>query len=169
MVNWIKQMVPQPVMLPPGAVPIERSKKSSRSSLDKSTYTQLWMHSKGHLSHTTIVTLKSMNPTCCDFRGHILGSVWWLFFSFTLKCVHVFVSSYVSTTGIPQWNLSGHWQQGLRVRFEPSQSLKGQWVHLSKDLKMRRTALHDITGPQYWSWIINSWRPNGSLKKVLIL
>lgn len=35
MVNWIKQMVPQPVILPPGAVPIERPKKSSRSSLDK--------------------------------------------------------------------------------------------------------------------------------------
>ncbi|XP_076589628.1 uncharacterized protein LOC143322365 isoform X2 [Chaetodon auriga] len=35
MVNWIKQMVPQPVILPPGAVPIEPSTKSSRSSLDK--------------------------------------------------------------------------------------------------------------------------------------
>ncbi|XP_070763169.1 cyclic nucleotide-gated channel beta-1-like [Enoplosus armatus] len=34
-VNWIKQMVPQPVILPPGAVPIEPSNKSSRSSLDK--------------------------------------------------------------------------------------------------------------------------------------
>ncbi|XP_074533486.1 LOW QUALITY PROTEIN: uncharacterized protein LOC141796339 [Halichoeres trimaculatus] len=34
-VNWIKQMVPQPVMLPPGAVPIEPSNKSTRSSLDK--------------------------------------------------------------------------------------------------------------------------------------
>ncbi|KAM9854306.1 uncharacterized protein ACBR49_002909 [Aulostomus maculatus] len=35
MVNWIKQIIPQPAMLPPGAVPIEPSKKSSRSSLDK--------------------------------------------------------------------------------------------------------------------------------------
>ncbi|XP_034733932.1 cyclic nucleotide-gated cation channel beta-3-like [Etheostoma cragini] len=34
-VNWIKHIVPQPVMLPPGAVPIEPSSKSSRSSLDK--------------------------------------------------------------------------------------------------------------------------------------
>ncbi|XP_073328911.1 uncharacterized protein [Pagrus major] len=32
-VNWLKHMVPQPV--PPGAVPIEPSPKSSRSSLDK--------------------------------------------------------------------------------------------------------------------------------------
>ncbi|XP_040894094.1 cyclic nucleotide-gated cation channel beta-1-like [Toxotes jaculatrix] len=35
MVNWIKQIIPQPVILPPGAVPIEPSTKSSRSSLDK--------------------------------------------------------------------------------------------------------------------------------------
>ncbi|XP_022605580.1 cyclic nucleotide-gated cation channel beta-1-like [Seriola dumerili] len=35
MVNWIKQIIPQPVILPPGAVPIEPSAKSSRSSLDK--------------------------------------------------------------------------------------------------------------------------------------
>ncbi|GLD46217.1 cyclic nucleotide-gated cation channel beta-1-like protein, partial [Lates japonicus] len=35
MVNWIKQMIPQPVILPPGAVLIEPSTKSSRSSLDK--------------------------------------------------------------------------------------------------------------------------------------
>uniref|UniRef100_UPI0037E73D31 cyclic nucleotide-gated channel beta-1-like n=1 Tax=Semicossyphus pulcher TaxID=241346 RepID=UPI0037E73D31 len=34
-VNWIKQIVPQPAMLPPGAVPIEPSNKSTRSSLDK--------------------------------------------------------------------------------------------------------------------------------------
>ncbi|XP_051808015.1 cyclic nucleotide-gated cation channel beta-1-like [Acanthochromis polyacanthus] len=34
-VNWIKQMIPQPVILPPGAVPPEPSSKSSRSSLDK--------------------------------------------------------------------------------------------------------------------------------------
>ncbi|KAF3854486.1 hypothetical protein F7725_022541 [Dissostichus mawsoni] len=34
-VNWIKQMVPQPLVLPPGAVPLEPSTKSSRSSLDK--------------------------------------------------------------------------------------------------------------------------------------
>ncbi|XP_041651138.1 uncharacterized protein LOC121514833 [Cheilinus undulatus] len=37
-VNWIRQMVPQPQMLPPGAVPIEPSNKatkSTRSSLDK--------------------------------------------------------------------------------------------------------------------------------------
>ncbi|XP_035800161.1 cyclic nucleotide-gated cation channel beta-1-like isoform X2 [Amphiprion ocellaris] len=34
-VNWIKQMIPQPVILPPGAVPLEPSSKSSRSSLDK--------------------------------------------------------------------------------------------------------------------------------------
>ncbi|CAJ1057249.1 uncharacterized protein LOC121514833 [Xyrichtys novacula] len=37
-VNWIKQMVPQPAMLPPGAVPLEPrepSNKSARSSLDK--------------------------------------------------------------------------------------------------------------------------------------
>ncbi|KAM7003457.1 uncharacterized protein LKV04_004510 [Tautogolabrus adspersus] len=33
-VNWIKQMVPQPVM-PPGAIPVEPSNKSTRSSLDK--------------------------------------------------------------------------------------------------------------------------------------
>ncbi|KAM4618196.1 uncharacterized protein ACJ7VT_007595 [Polymixia lowei] len=31
-VNWLKQAIPQPVILPPGAVPLERS---SRSSLDK--------------------------------------------------------------------------------------------------------------------------------------
>lgn len=31
-------MVPQPNILPPGAVPIERPKKSSRSSLDKGLY-----------------------------------------------------------------------------------------------------------------------------------
>ncbi|XP_049928596.1 uncharacterized protein LOC126407598 [Epinephelus moara] len=35
MVNWIKQIVPQPVILPPGAVPTEPSNKSNRSSLDK--------------------------------------------------------------------------------------------------------------------------------------
>ncbi|KAK2841943.1 hypothetical protein Q5P01_012143 [Channa striata] len=35
MVNWIKQIIPQPVTLPPGAVPAEPSSKSSRSSLDK--------------------------------------------------------------------------------------------------------------------------------------
>ncbi|XP_034542005.1 uncharacterized protein LOC117814653 [Notolabrus celidotus] len=35
MVNWIKQMVPQPVMLPPGAVAVEPTNKSTRSSLDK--------------------------------------------------------------------------------------------------------------------------------------
>ncbi|XP_059190851.1 cyclic nucleotide-gated cation channel beta-1-like [Centropristis striata] len=34
-VNWIRQMVPQPAMLPPGAVPLEPSNKSSRSSLEK--------------------------------------------------------------------------------------------------------------------------------------
>ncbi|XP_029952812.1 cyclic nucleotide-gated cation channel beta-1-like [Salarias fasciatus] len=33
MVNWIKQIIPQPV--PPGAVPIEPKPKSSRTSLDK--------------------------------------------------------------------------------------------------------------------------------------
>lgn len=38
-VNWIKQIVPQPILLPPGSVPIEPSTKSSRSSLDKSTNT----------------------------------------------------------------------------------------------------------------------------------
>ncbi|KAL4006106.1 hypothetical protein ACER0C_005819 [Sarotherodon galilaeus] len=34
-VTWIKQIVPQPVILPPGAVPVEPSTKSSRTSLDK--------------------------------------------------------------------------------------------------------------------------------------
>ncbi|XP_068459338.1 cyclic nucleotide-gated channel beta-3-like [Clinocottus analis] len=34
-VNWIKRMVPQSVMLPPGAVPCDASTKPSRSSLDK--------------------------------------------------------------------------------------------------------------------------------------
>ncbi|XP_068594985.1 cyclic nucleotide-gated channel beta-3-like [Brachionichthys hirsutus] len=34
-VKWIKQIVPQPVLLPPGAVIIEPSAKSSHSSLDK--------------------------------------------------------------------------------------------------------------------------------------
>ncbi|XP_044212762.1 LOW QUALITY PROTEIN: cyclic nucleotide-gated cation channel beta-1-like [Thunnus albacares] len=34
-VNWIKQIIPQPVILPPGAVPMEQQTKSSRSSLDK--------------------------------------------------------------------------------------------------------------------------------------
>nr|XP_046249987.1 cyclic nucleotide-gated cation channel beta-1-like [Scatophagus argus] len=37
MVSWIKQMVPQPVMLPPGAALAESSTKSSRSSLDKTS------------------------------------------------------------------------------------------------------------------------------------
>lgn len=35
-VTWIKQIVPQPVILPPGAVPVEPSTKSSCTSLDKS-------------------------------------------------------------------------------------------------------------------------------------
>ncbi|XP_071403648.1 cyclic nucleotide-gated channel beta-3-like [Centroberyx affinis] len=35
MVNWLKQAIPQPVMLPPGAVPLEPSVRSNRSSLDK--------------------------------------------------------------------------------------------------------------------------------------
>lgn len=40
-VKWIKQMVPQPILLPPGAVIIEPARKSSlRSSLDKSTKTR---------------------------------------------------------------------------------------------------------------------------------
>ncbi|XP_005734784.1 cyclic nucleotide-gated cation channel beta-1 isoform X2 [Pundamilia nyererei] len=34
-VTWIKQIVPQPVILPPGAVPVEPSTKSSCTSLDK--------------------------------------------------------------------------------------------------------------------------------------
>ncbi|XP_063336252.1 cyclic nucleotide-gated cation channel beta-1-like isoform X1 [Pelmatolapia mariae] len=34
-VTWIKQIVPQPVILPPGAVPVEPSTKSSHTSLDK--------------------------------------------------------------------------------------------------------------------------------------
>ncbi|XP_023811822.1 cyclic nucleotide-gated cation channel beta-1-like isoform X1 [Oryzias latipes] len=34
-VNWIKQIIPQPVILPPGAVPSEPPAKVSRSSLDK--------------------------------------------------------------------------------------------------------------------------------------
>ncbi|RVE72346.1 hypothetical protein OJAV_G00061010 [Oryzias javanicus] len=34
-VNWIKQIIPQPVILPPGAVPSEPPPKASRSSLDK--------------------------------------------------------------------------------------------------------------------------------------
>ncbi|XP_056138382.1 uncharacterized protein LOC130114538 [Lampris incognitus] len=34
-VDWLKQAIPQPVMLPPGAVPIEPSPRSNRSSLDK--------------------------------------------------------------------------------------------------------------------------------------
>ncbi|XP_008295762.1 cyclic nucleotide-gated cation channel beta-1 [Stegastes partitus] len=34
-VTWIKQMIPQPVVLPPGAVPAETPNQSSRSSLDK--------------------------------------------------------------------------------------------------------------------------------------
>ncbi|XP_026166987.1 cyclic nucleotide-gated cation channel beta-1 [Mastacembelus armatus] len=37
-VNWIKQMIPQPAVVPPGAVPTEPSSKSSRSSLDKNAY-----------------------------------------------------------------------------------------------------------------------------------
>ncbi|XP_029378259.1 cyclic nucleotide-gated cation channel beta-1-like [Echeneis naucrates] len=35
MTNWIKQIIPQPVVLPPGVVPTEPSTKSTRSSLDK--------------------------------------------------------------------------------------------------------------------------------------
>lgn len=42
-VSWIKQMVPQPVILPPGAVPIERPKKSSRSSLDKGLHQYIFI------------------------------------------------------------------------------------------------------------------------------
>ncbi|XP_075938235.1 cyclic nucleotide-gated channel beta-1 [Anarhichas minor] len=34
-VTWIKRMVPQPILLPPGVVPIEQSSKASLSSLDK--------------------------------------------------------------------------------------------------------------------------------------
>ncbi|KAK9517033.1 hypothetical protein VZT92_024929 [Zoarces viviparus] len=34
-VTWIKRMVPQPILLPPGAVPTEPSSKTSLSSLDK--------------------------------------------------------------------------------------------------------------------------------------
>lgn len=34
-VNWIKQIVPQPVILPSGGVPVEAPPKVSRSSLDK--------------------------------------------------------------------------------------------------------------------------------------
>ncbi|XP_040024532.2 uncharacterized protein LOC120812510 isoform X1 [Gasterosteus aculeatus] len=40
-VTWINRMVPQPILLSPGAVPIEPSSRASHSSLDKSTYT-LW-------------------------------------------------------------------------------------------------------------------------------
>lgn len=36
-VNWIKQIIPQPVVQPPGGVPTEPPPKTSRSSLDKST------------------------------------------------------------------------------------------------------------------------------------
>jgi len=35
MVNWIKQIIPQPVILPPGSVPMEQQTRSTRSSLDK--------------------------------------------------------------------------------------------------------------------------------------
>ncbi|KAM8893166.1 cyclic nucleotide-gated channel beta-1 isoform 2-T3 [Spinachia spinachia] len=34
-VTWIKRMVPQPILLPPGAVPLEPSSKASHSSHDK--------------------------------------------------------------------------------------------------------------------------------------
>ncbi|KAM9376106.1 uncharacterized protein KZ484_008665 [Pholidichthys leucotaenia] len=34
-VKWIKQIVPQPVLVPPGAVPLDTANKSSRNSLDK--------------------------------------------------------------------------------------------------------------------------------------
>lgn len=39
-VNWIRQMVPQPAIVPPGATIVEPAKKTStRSSLDKSSKT----------------------------------------------------------------------------------------------------------------------------------
>ncbi|MEQ2205048.1 hypothetical protein XENOCAPTIV_023888, partial [Xenoophorus captivus] len=34
-VNWIKQIIPQPVILPSGGIPTEPPPKASRSSLDK--------------------------------------------------------------------------------------------------------------------------------------
>ncbi|XP_061532258.1 cyclic nucleotide-gated cation channel beta-1-like isoform X4 [Phycodurus eques] len=38
-VTWLKQKIPQPVLVPPGSAPIEpKPKKTPRSSLDKSTY-----------------------------------------------------------------------------------------------------------------------------------
>ncbi|XP_077453489.1 cyclic nucleotide-gated channel beta-1 isoform X1 [Stigmatopora argus] len=38
-VTWLKQQIPQPILIPAGSVPLEpKPKKSPRSSLDKSTY-----------------------------------------------------------------------------------------------------------------------------------
>lgn len=113
MVNWIKQMVPQPVILPPGAVPIERPKKSSRSSLDKGMHQCILIclsHFENCALHIFAVTnilfvclFFCLNLTLCAY----LGSLY----------------SYVSATGIPQRDLSGYWQQGLRVHFDPPQLL----------------------------------------------
>lgn len=140
-VNWLKQMVPQPVT--PGSIPTEPSSKSSRSSLDKSTnkYTKLssstpvgrgtnihWQR-QSQLMNTNLKPARLKIPITLRTHFDLLG--WILVLHAEL---HVCLSSFVSTTWISQWHLTGYWQQGLRVRFQ-SLSFSSRASHL---LSLRR-------------------------------
>lgn len=102
-VNWIKQMVPQPVLVPPGAIIIEPAKKTStRSSLDKSTKAHT-NTSLGQLLYLLVKSEHNLYSSLCpvmspppeslsgislDTEGKVSGYViycWFVCF-YTVKC-----------------------------------------------------------------------------------
>lgn len=96
-VNWIKQMVPQPILVPPGAVVIESTNKpATRSSLDKSTKTHKY-------------NLKSAFLVRCEHNPYL---------SFVQLCLH-----HLNLSVESHWTLTAK----SLGRFRPSHVKDARW------------------------------------------
>ncbi|XP_005734786.1 cyclic nucleotide-gated cation channel beta-1 isoform X4 [Pundamilia nyererei] len=93
-VTWIKQIVPQPVILPPGAVPVEPSTKSSCTSLDKML----------HVVCSTVLSPppESLSGISLDTESKASGVVNWFVSGLGLKMPQPVSPSKDEATTVPE-------------------------------------------------------------------